>query len=911
MAETRNLVRIFVASPSDVQSERALAEEVVKELNTTIGDTYGIRLETKKWEKDTYPAIGEYSQDVINKQIGEYDIFVGIMKHKFGTPTQAAESGTEEEFNRAYDNFKNDGSCKNLMLFFSKESLPQNSDFDQFKKVLDFKTKIGKKGIYYKEYEDSNRFESTLRISLNKCLTDLFRRHIEKAEIVEEQYTSTLLSEEFNIYLNSSGNLFTHPSGLDITLDDIYIPLNLRIIDSESKTDKRTNIEILTSAIEGSGILYNIVGGESSGKTSLCKYIFKRYYNQELYPILINGSDINANIRKDNIIRIINEKIGEQYKQIAKATTLDKSKNDSFILIIDDFQKSAKGNDKYWKLLVSNLETLFTNIVIVGDMLSPSNELSANPPFVNFTKFSILEFGADFRSKLIEKWYSIGLDTSLESRNEMRKKVDDASKYIKTILGKNFIPSYPVYILGILQSLEGAKSGSENYSLHGFYYEHLINDALFQAVENPKNIGFYRKFLTVLCYSFFHENRKRISIDEFDYFYENYCNEHDVRNIGKKEVKTTFKKSKLLHFNSEVTLGHKYVYYFFVAKYIADNIDKVEIIDIVKKLCKRIFKNEFANIIMFITHLSKSPMIIQELVNNANDIFSEFEPSKLESEIENINKLILEIPNKVIREIDVDKERDDQLRLETELEEKQKEFDEDNTNYTSFSLDDDVTNIDLLAKMNLALKSIDLLGQLGIKYWGELESADKLNIVSAAYNLGLRTLSLNLKLLWDNKEDITEHIKKIVIDKYIKDKCDEWDPTLNKEKIAASARNFIISWSYLLSIAIIRRVSFSVGDENLKPTFSKVLDANPYNSYKLINASIELNYPGIPYNLIKQYSEDMSDNKMCHTILRDLVVHHMYRFDIDHTTRSQITNLNLGLSMETQRYIQSSSQIKR
>ena len=82
MAEARNLVRIFVASPSDVQSERASVEEVVKELNTTIGDTYGIRLETKKWEKDTYPAIGEYSQDVINKQIGEYDIFVGIMKHK-------------------------------------------------------------------------------------------------------------------------------------------------------------------------------------------------------------------------------------------------------------------------------------------------------------------------------------------------------------------------------------------------------------------------------------------------------------------------------------------------------------------------------------------------------------------------------------------------------------------------------------------------------------------------------------------------------------------------------------------------------------------------------------------------------------------------------------------------------------
>lgn len=46
--------------------------------------------------------------------------------------------------------------------------------------------------------------------------------------------------------------------------------------------------------------------------------------------------------------------------------------------------------------------------------------------------------------------------------------------------------------------------------------------------------------------------------------------------------------------------------------------------------------------------------------------------------------------------------------------------------------------------MNLALKSIDLLGQLGIKYWGELESGDKFEIVSAAYKLGLRTLSFNL-----------------------------------------------------------------------------------------------------------------------------------------------------------------------
>lgn len=796
------------------------------------------------------------------------------------------------------------------MLFFNKENLSQDADFKQFQKVLDFKKKLPSRGILYREYENDSYFEKEFRITLCSCIKNIYGGNLNVMRD-DKGFVSTSLSEEFGQYLNSSGNLFTHSSGLDISLEDIYVPLNLKILDRESKTDGRTNIEELINAIDAEGILYNISGGESSGKTALCKYLVKRYFNQNLFPVLLSGSDINSNIRPDNIIKVVNDKIGKQYSCIPIFATLEKSNNEQFILIIDDFQKSAKGNDRYWKLLVSNIESLFNNIIIVGDISLPNDELSAYPSFENFNKFHILEFGADLRNELVEKWYAIGIDTSIESRNEMRRKIDSANQYIKTILGKNFVPAFPIYILGILQSLEGVKQSSENYSLHGFYYEHLINDALFHAVDNPKNIGFYRKFLTGLCYGFFCENRRSVSINEFDAFHSKYCKEHDVSNIGKTEVKLTLKKSKLLLFDSEVIVGHKYVYYFFVAKYIADNLDKEEIREIVKKLCKRIFKNEFANIIMFITHLSKSPMIINELVNNANEIFKEHEPNKLEDEIEDINRLILDIPNKVITDIDVDKERDNQLKLEAELEEKQKEFDEDNTNYTYFSLDDDVTGIDFLAKMNLALKSIDLLGQLGIKYWGELEVKDKLDIVSAAYNLGLRALSFNLRLLLESKDGITEHIKKLIIDKYIKDKSDEWDSTLNKDIVAVSTSNFIIQWSYLLSIALIRRISVSVGDENLKPTFNKILDTNPYNSYKLINASIELNYPNMPFDIIKRYSDEMGTNKMCHMILRDLVIYHMYRFDVDHTIRAKINSLNLGLTMDIQRYIHGSSRIKR
>ena len=42
-------------------------------------------------------------QDVINRQIEDkYDLFIGIMYTKFGSPTNRAESGTVEEFEIAY-----------------------------------------------------------------------------------------------------------------------------------------------------------------------------------------------------------------------------------------------------------------------------------------------------------------------------------------------------------------------------------------------------------------------------------------------------------------------------------------------------------------------------------------------------------------------------------------------------------------------------------------------------------------------------------------------------------------------------------------------------------------------------------------------------------------------------------------
>ncbi len=165
MAEETKIIRIFISSPSDVSEDREAAQRVINELNRTFCEHQGLILFPLTWEHNTYPAVGDYSQDVINQQIGDYDIFVGIMANRFGSPTQKAESGTEEEFNIAYENRRN----RHIMFFFNNKPVnPYSLDLEQLAKVKSFKEKLSKQGVLYREF--SADFERVFRESLTQCL---------------------------------------------------------------------------------------------------------------------------------------------------------------------------------------------------------------------------------------------------------------------------------------------------------------------------------------------------------------------------------------------------------------------------------------------------------------------------------------------------------------------------------------------------------------------------------------------------------------------------------------------------------------------------------------------------------------------------------------------------------------------
>ena len=160
----RKIIRVFVASPDDVKAEREVLEEIVKELNDLWSDSLDVYLQLVKWESHSYPDIGSDPQAVINKQIGDdYEVFIGILWSRFGTPTPRAESGTVEEFERAYSRFDKNPDDIKVMFYFKDQAIPPSKMVpEQLSRIHNFRDRLGTLGTLHWSFNDTEDFSKYL-----------------------------------------------------------------------------------------------------------------------------------------------------------------------------------------------------------------------------------------------------------------------------------------------------------------------------------------------------------------------------------------------------------------------------------------------------------------------------------------------------------------------------------------------------------------------------------------------------------------------------------------------------------------------------------------------------------------------------------------------------------------------------
>lgn len=177
---------VFVSSPSDVADERDYVVEAVDELNANWQRQLGLRLNVLRWEDQGLPGFGEDSQDVVNQDFPEpWDAFIGILWSRIGTPTRRAESGTVEEFERAYKQWETEPETIRLMMYFKNEDVPFDQiDVEQISRVRAFKDSLSRRGCRYQDFTATKEFRQLIK----KHLTLLAQRLAKRQDSIDAEH---------------------------------------------------------------------------------------------------------------------------------------------------------------------------------------------------------------------------------------------------------------------------------------------------------------------------------------------------------------------------------------------------------------------------------------------------------------------------------------------------------------------------------------------------------------------------------------------------------------------------------------------------------------------------------------------------------------------------------------------------
>lgn len=142
MAYAATVLRVMIASPSDVPDARDAVEHAVHAWNDANARAKRVVLQPWRWESSAVPVLGGHPQALINAQgVDDSDIVIALFGSRLGSPTPEAASGTVSEIERALD------QDKPVHLFFSVAPLPHDVDTAQLEGLRAFRADLEGRGL--------------------------------------------------------------------------------------------------------------------------------------------------------------------------------------------------------------------------------------------------------------------------------------------------------------------------------------------------------------------------------------------------------------------------------------------------------------------------------------------------------------------------------------------------------------------------------------------------------------------------------------------------------------------------------------------------------------------------------------------------------------------------------------------
>jgi hypothetical protein len=404
-------------------------------------------------------------------------------------------------------------------------------------------------------------------------------------------------------------------------------------------------------------------------------------------------------------------------------------------------------------------------------------------------------------------------------------------------------------------------------------------------------------YLAFLAFRMFSRHVSVLADEEIREAHEEYRERYMLRVSEKTMMDPVVECGMVRRTDGVVSFEYRYIYYYFVARYLRDNPNVVP--STARELTREIFREENASILMFLCYLTKDETVISAICQRASELFAEAKPLDLDSK-----GALFELPCDIgvrftLPEGDPAENRARMLNAMDDVGRGTVDHADEPVATTRGGVarggdsvaaaaaaaeDEDgarekVADLHELSRtLNAATKTIEVLGQVVRNFAGSLEGGDKLRLTRECYGLGLRACEAVMDRGRRNCEYIVRSFQRVFVEK-----------GLAEDVAKDRAQNLLFWFMEVWCHGMFGLVADAVGLEVLEEVYRRIREETDVLSIAFLDLRIRLNhFDTFPESVVLGLEERTRKKPFARTLLRLAVWQHFYLYRENYKIRQRV-----------------------
>ncbi|QDV13233.1 Calcineurin-like phosphoesterase [Rosistilla oblonga] len=716
------------------------------------------------------------------------------------------------------------------------------------------------------------------------------RDHIVEFGNVRSDRSFVSIKPEFRSWLEDPLLPISIANRGNLKLQDFFLYPDLNDYSNSISPEERTLVpssRVEKRLLEATSAL--LTGDATCGKTALARHLFLAMRRESKIPLYLDAKKLDRDVSEKTVRSLVADALKRQYNDLTWEV-LSQRPEDEVVILVDNFQLIYQQGHTP-SAVVDQLRKFADRIVLfASEELIICESHAATEDFgayADFEKFNICEFGQLRTEALAKKWICLANKNQDLAPEQIQQQVEKTTKQIQNVLSADVIPHQPWILIVLLQQAEDNDNVVLKNGSYGHMYQAIVTAALSRARLGAFDLPGQLAYLGALAFEIKASNQDAISQRRALDFHDAYCRRKDL-NISFERLLDAFAECGVVKADAMgIRISSKYANCFFIAWHIHRHLHQEWAKDFVRECCTELYDSVSANTLLFLSHVSTDPFVLEAIKTAASSIFKTAPLATLTDDVEQLNRLGGTSDRVQIPSTTPEKNRHDLIAKRETKEEVR--VSDDAQELTMVAIIDPETRDGRIKsqvhQIQAAYKMIRILGQV-LKNEASAEDLDwKVSIVKEIFDLSRRMVGCGLAELadvdrWKEVAEVrlSDQVERHGRHENVKHRNGLTAPHVD-DKLAIKAEREIIGICWLACFTIVKVVAEAVGAKNLTGTYAKVVDLDPSVPNRLFQLDVLMEHErDFPLEEATKLLRDVESNRFVTVLLKSLVAHQLYLY---------------------------------